>query len=870
MTSLKKKSFLLRINLVAILGGGLFTIWALMQGFGGIENATSLGGLSPVLLATILAIGLFLAITIYIFYLSFRNDFWAIPLGRSIENLFAQRIAAYLLLFLLLGSYISLFTSDQTLGSLASYRTRLYPVLLWIAVFTVQLLLTTISLIGFDKSALKQNRSILVWTSILFGTFLVFVIFIVSTQIGIKPDKVLWQEAGVPLLFAQVLLAWIAGITVYYTGHSPQIRSRLSRIKLTSHHLDLFVCTALWALAFALWISSPMKPSYNSLEPRPPNFQSYPFGDSLIYDSNAQGFLIGIPIPNDFAQKPFYDFFLVILHLFAGQNYGLLVQLQVAVFSFIPVIVYLLTKMIGNRPAGMVAALLVVYRELNAISLSNVIQVSHSRLLMSDVFSMGLIAFLMLYSLRWLKSPSQQRILPLVIGGVLGFLILARAQTFLLLPFLLLAYAIVLLQSYQYRWLIEGSLVLILGLSIPLGIWVWRNYQWTGKLILQEPEYAYSYTSYMAQMYSMDPLNKPAHSPGEDDAAYYERIKNQPFTFTIQHPGEVLHFVSAHFMHNLIYSFVYLPQSLFIERPSDYVKRLPFWTNWDGHLPVEAKIFTVFNLLILALGTVVFWRQSGRLIFVPLLLWIGYDLSVSVGRLSGWRLILPVDWMTLIFYSIGLVQLAVILGTFFFRRAFSFNDDATSNEITAPIYRWKWGESAIVVLVLGMISLGLTTGHKLFSVRYPDNNRERLLQDYQNIIPEIRNAAPITIEELKQFLAQEDAVVLSGRGLYPSYMPANKGELNYYYLAFAPRSYKHLSFQLIGAEDTGIILSMKTRPESFPSGSDVLVFGCRAENEYFPDLPGYVDGLVVILKTDPPILYSRSPMPELTCPLPAP
>jgi len=742
---------------------------------------------------------------------------------------------------------------------------------LWIFVLAFQLLFTTISLIKFDGSALKRNRNVLVLASILFSLSLVFVAFIALTRIGIEPDRVLWQEAGVPLLFAQVLIAWIVGIAACNVARSKRFEAWFSRSKVFKiQHLDLIVCVVLWAIAFALWVSYSVKPSYNALEPRPPNFQSYPFGDSLIYDSNAQGYFIGQPVPNDFAQKPLYSFFLVILHGFAGQDYDLLVQLQVAVFAFIPVIVYLLTRLISNRPAALVAALLIVFRELNAIALSNVIQVSHSRLLMSDVITMGLISLVVLYSLRWLKNPGKHRLLPVMLGGLFGFLVLTRAQTLLLLPFLFLAYAIVLLRTRPYHRLIEGLLIFILGLSIPLGIWIWRNYQWTGKLTLQEPEYAYSYTSYMAKMYSMTPLEDPVRLPGEDDGAYYERIKNQPFTFAMQHPGEVVRFVSAHFTHNLIYSFIYLPQSLSIEHPIEYVKRLPFWTDWDGHLSAEAMAFTVFNLLILALGAAVFWRKSGRLLFIPLLVWIGYNLSVSLGRLSGWRLILPVDWMALIFYSVGLVQLAWIVRSFFSEHAGVSEAGIVSLKMEARISPWNWGKFAVIVLLFGMTSLGLTMGHRLFPVRYPEKNKETLLQEYQGLIQEVQYAAPISAEELKVFLEQEDALALSGLGLYPSFIPANKGELNYYYLAFAPRSYKHLSFQLIGAEEAGVILPMQTRPESFPNASDVLVFGCKVENEYFPALPGYVDGLVVIVKTDPPQLYTRHSVPELACPLPAP
>ena len=871
MTSEKKKNFLLRLNLVVVIAGGLTTIWALVQNTGDKENVSFLSELSPALLIVILTISLFLAIIIYLFCISFRESFWVGFLGKSIEYIFVEKIAVYLFLFLLLVSYATLFASDQTLGPLASYRGRLYPILLWISVLTIQLLLTSISLIKPDGLVPKQNRSVLVLTSILFGIFLIFVIFVALSKIGIKPDKVLWQEAGVPLLFAQVLIAWIVGIAAYSVGITKQFEAWFSRTKVfKAQHLDFFIVVMLWAVAFALWTSYPVKPSYNSLEPRPPNFQSYPFGDSLIYDSNAQGYFIGLSIPNDFAQKPFYSFFLVILHVFARQDYDLLVQLQVAIFAFIPVIVYLLTKVISDRPTGLVAALLIVFRELNAISLSNVIQVSHSRLLMSDVITMGLVSLVVLFSIRWLKYPGKYRLLPMIIGGFLGFLILTRAQTLLLLPFLLLAYVIALLQTSQYRRLIEGSFILILGLSIPLGIWVWRNYQWTGKLTLQEPEHAYSYTDYMAQMYSMNPLEEPAHLPGEDDVAYYERIKNQPFIFAMQHPGEVVRFVSAHFMHNLIYSFIYLPQSLSVEHPIEYVKRMPFWTDWDGHLPGEAKIFTVFNLFILALGIVVFWRKSGRLFFVPLLLWIGYNLSVSLGRLSGWRLILPVDWITLIFYSIGLVQLALIVRSFLSKSAIVSEAGIASTKMEDRISPWNWGVFVIVALLFGMISIGLTMGHQLFPVRYPERIDNNLLQEYQDLIPEVQHPTPISAEELKVFLEQEDAIALRGLGLYPSYVPANKGELNYFYLAFAPRSYKHLSFQLIGPEEAGIVLPMEARPESFLNASDVLVFGCRVENEYFPDLPGYVDGLVVIVKTNPPQLFSRYPVPDLACPFPAP
>jgi len=109
------------------------------------------------------------------------------------------------------------------------------------------------------------------------------------------------------------------------------------------------------------------------------------------------------------------------LHILAGQNYELITTIQVGVLAFILVIVFLLTKTLSNRVAGVMAALLVIFREVNALSLSNVIQISHSNLLVSDVFSMGLMALLIWLLVLWLKNPDRHRLLPLVIGGDLAF-----------------------------------------------------------------------------------------------------------------------------------------------------------------------------------------------------------------------------------------------------------------------------------------------------------------------------------------------------------------------------------------------------------------------------------------------------------------
>ncbi|MCI0553591.1 MAG: hypothetical protein L0287_21805, partial [Anaerolineae bacterium] len=88
-------------------------------------------------------------------------------------------------------------------------------------------------------------------------------------------------------------------------------------------------------------------------------------------------------------------------------------------------------------------------------------------------------------------------------------------------------------------------------------------------------------------------------------------------------------------------------------------------------------------------------------------------------------------------------------------------------------------------------------------------------------------------------------------------------------LAFAPRPNTRLVFQLIGPTEIGVVLPLTKRVEYFPSGADVTVIGCFAGNQ-ISSWPGYVDALMVIVESDPPVTYMREPMPELACPLPEP
>jgi hypothetical protein len=139
-------------------------------------------------------------------------------------------------------------------------------------------------------------------------------------------------------------------------------------------------------------------------------------------------------------------------------------------------------------------------------------------------------------------------------------------------------------------------------------------------------------------------------------------MRSRVVEFIIQYPDIVAQFVSAHFFHNLIESVLYLPLNFEIDTPADYVRETPYWADdWNGSFPLEGGFLLSINLCLIAMGIGTSWMHAGRGVLVPITISVGYVFSVSIARFSGWRFIMPVDWVSLLFYSIGCLQLTKIL-----------------------------------------------------------------------------------------------------------------------------------------------------------------------------------------------------------------
>jgi hypothetical protein len=669
-------------------------------------------------------------------------------------------------------------------------------------------------------------------------------LFIYLTRIGLTPDHVYWQGPGTPLLMYQILLAVLAAILIC---------SLIERTNLgKSSRLDWVIFFGLWGIACLAWLSQPAQLTYFSLEPGEPNFQSYPFSDALIYDSTSHEFLIGKPMPADLWVKPVYSLFLALLHLFAGENYALLASVQVVILAVIPSFVYLVTTLLDRRLAGLTAAFFVIIRERNAIALADVIQVSHSKLLLSDVFAMGEMVLLVCLAVWWLKQPLERRAAPIAVGGMLGLLILTRGHPILIIPFVFLVSFIVLRPNLKLWY--ESSFRIALGLSIVLIPWFWRTYQSTGKVTFQDPASPYAVNDTLVKLYT-DSSDSNADTVSEVSPSYGE-FQSQAFRSFFEHPRDVVYFTSAHYFHNAIFSYIYLPQSFQIEELSRYVRRLPFWDRpWDGSVPMESQVLILLNFAVLSLGLSVAWKKVNKVVLVPLILGMAYNLSIAVPRRSGWRFILPADWVTLVFYAIGLIQLIVIMQAVARQRFEQMNGPHAFLSESSPSNRR--GQSLVMFgLPFFLLAIGLVYGHRLFGSPYPPKSQQELLQAYQNVSP---SASDAEITMLKGFLQHDGATIVHGKALYPMYLKTEEGMVNVNWPSFAPQPYDRLAFYLIGPQSISVNLPIDSPPLYFPDGASVIVIGCKVEL-------GDINAVSILVEGDSPVYYVSEGFSTSSCP----
>lgn len=716
---------------------------------------------------------------------------------------------------------------------------RAFPVVVLVFLLCIQNLII-LPQIKHGLQRTKPKAPSFAWkqTLIAFGLLVLAAVFVFLTRLGLEPDRVGWDNPGVPILGTQIFLAWLLGIVIY--GSVSFVARRFS---WNISRIDLGICFLLWLLAAWSWQSQPLTPTFFSPTPGAPNNEFYPYSDAATHDLGAQNLIIGNGFP-DVLEKPLYSLFLAGLHTIVGQDYQQVVNAQILVLAFFPAILFLLGSKLHHRFSGLLLALLVVFREANAIALSGEIRVSHSKLLMTDLPAALGIALLTALIMRWLEAGRAEYRWSILAGGGIGLLALLRSQTIVFLPALLLVAFLRGDQVLRKRFAQAG--LILLGFILAIFPWLYRNYQVTGVFGYSQPLQAL----YLAKQYSLTPEiaeEVPESTPVSDSSSGFSKV----LQFTLSHPREVAGFVSAHFFHNEVSSLLALPTrfdladklvTFYNLRPywvgletrlwaqccslDSYVGGAPYWQNWDGIFPDGVWLVVLVNLGLISIGIGAAWKKVGWIALAPVAIHLFYNASTAIARVSGWRLILPADWVLILFYCLGIGQVSLWVWDYL-KGAQPQQRRAAAQKSQRPSSAGK--RQTLLPLGAAIFFIGLLV--PLSEIIIPARFQKMSAESAQHIWDASALAAETDLD-IAEFLTQPSAEILTGVAMYPRFYPADAGEPGGQWSAFNPQPYSRMAFWLVGPTGWQVALPLQATPAEFPNAVEVLVIGCE-KDAYF-------------------------------------
>ncbi|MEO7839374.1 MAG: glycosyltransferase family 39 protein [Anaerolineales bacterium] len=592
----------------------------------------------------------------------------------------------------------------------------------------------------------------------------------------------------------------------------------------------------MWVLAVVLWWNQPMSPTHFAPAPVAPNNEYYPYSDAAIFDKSSYQLIHGAGFSNHLVRRPLYVGMLGLFHKIAGPAYEDTIFLQILVLALIPALIYVLTSKLSNRLAGLIAGGMILLREKNAIELSGVIITSHAKLIMSDlVATLGVIVITYLCVKLLMKQDHDKWALA-IIGACLGLTALVRAQVIVLVP-LLIIYMIIAKRSIKLG--IRDFIPIFLGLVLTLAPWVLRNWNLTRSIVLDDG----GEQRLLARNYSIDATKFPEPMTGESQREFSARLTQGILKFSIEHPRDVLFFVSNHFFHNLTTSAVFIAPVYLTDSPHSLVGQLPFWGEWNGKLTGASGASLFINLAIVALGIGIAQAKYKFAGWIPFTVFLVYSAGNAIVRSSGWRFSLPVDWVIVVYYGIALAYVPSVIKSLLDNKNISIKPIASTSFASKIPFA-----GATVFFLMFLLGISIPVAERLVPAQdfanYTEDARKSLVQE-----------GALSSVEIEAFLKQENAVIFSGIALYPRYFRPD----GRFHPADTPEHYRYLHFWVINNDDDQVVFPLQNPPDIFPHASTISVIGCREDK--------YISAWVVVIQTPSRQILIQSPQSPLICPL---
>jgi hypothetical protein len=313
-------------------------------------------------------------------------------------------------------------------------------------------------------------------------------------------------------------------------------------------------------------------------------------------------------------------------------------------------------------------------------------------------------------------------------------------------------------------------------------------------------------------------------------------------------------FVTIHFLHNIISSVFILPtdgefHDLWRTVRGDF----PYWeAYWDGRFSPSAHLFLILNLSLLALGMGASWKSAGASGLVPLGAFLFYNLANAFARTSGGRYLVPIDWIVLFYFALGLFQV-ILWGM----ALFGLKDEKKESEPRDP---WNWSllkKSPLIILFFLLVGALLPLSGYFIPRRYAEQSQAELFAQLE-AQGDIQKMGYDAAELQAAFTQSPDLRIVAGRVLYPRYFEAGKG-IPKERFPYTAMDFPRIAFTVIGPQGLHYAVLARADVDYFPHASDVFVIGCQQGTA--------INALAVVILDQPNIVYTRRPSAPLQCPV---
>jgi hypothetical protein len=770
-----------------------------------------------------------------------------------------RRVFAFLIGLCLLGLYcglqLAMFSSSVQEPVARAVLTRLQPLFIWMALLSFQFVV----LFSFWQPDLKEfwkvSKRGIILACVIFAMLLSMWLWIARMGYGFAEETKAsgyFRVVGTPVTGFQVFLAFLLafGVAALWRLFDAGKNNLFSDL---FHRKELVIGFGLWLLTFALWMSTPLVPSWFADAPRPPNETFSPNSDALLYDTIGQSLLVGSgfshPHWGEQTRRPALTGSIALFHAIRGLGFEEIIVLQVGLLSVYPVIIYLFTKNLHNRISGLMAAALIMLRERNAILLADDITVSHAKILMSDLpATLGVVLFLWLIY-RWMDKPENKTHLALISGGVMGFFVLIRAEIGLLMMFAGVA-SLWLFRRKPRVW-VSGMAALGIGFLLMVVPWTWRNWRISGVLYMDTPlnmqRLENLFEDYLEPFLNEEAASQevPIAAAAFKQASLINVFPGSPVEGQVgdearSRSDNILN----HFFNGQTQYVYYLPMypngisalaNLISDRSlqgfwdsccnvEKYVRNLPYWWSWwQGEVAALSILPLGIMLFILSSGIAMLWKQKGFLGIMPLFAGTFHVLYFALNRRSGGRWILEYDWFSVVILSVALV--GITQGVLVWLRTGSPQrvSGISGSQNAQVVQRGQNKRLLFIPLFILAIGAALPISEMLIPQQYPESSIPQKIEDLLHA-----DLSPRQKDQLERLLAADPSIHF-GRALYPRYYDGGDGvdgwKDNY------KLEYSRLEFYLVGSKNSRAVIPYNSVID-FSHAQDILMLGCGG-SRYF-------------------------------------